>query len=899
MSKIRVYELAKELAVDNKVIVAAAAELGLKIKGSHSSSLQPEEADQIRRALIRKALGRDTEVVTMRVDKLTGVAEAFVERRKGNVIRRRKQEAVAGAEAGVGPSSETQPPPSEPVAEQVALEGGAAEMPGSIQAEEFPAKKAAVGIDEAQAGALEHSPVIDLLPERAAPEEDHAPSGGEPALPETGVGTAAMESVSEEAARKTVGPRVLGKIDLPQKKVVVEMTPRTEARRDGVTVPRPIEVDQEEEDEEARRGKKKVLKKKGLKREISRIDLLDYEGHEVRRLRVGGKSAKGREAQAEKKPPLEAVKTKASKRIVKMGEAITVGELAKQMSLKAGEVIAKLMELGVMATINHEIDKDIATIVAEEFEYQLESTTFDEAAILEDTSPDDPASQKPRPPVVTVMGHVDHGKTSLLDAIRKTSVAQKEHGGITQHIGAYSVQLEDGRRITFIDTPGHAAFTAMRARGARVTDIVVLVVAADDGVMPQTLEAIDHAKAAEVPLVVAVNKIDKPDANFERVKKQLAEKGVQSEDWGGDVMFFPVSALKGQGIKELLEGILLLAEVRELKANPARRARGAIIEARQDRGLGVVATVLVQNGTLHVGDVFVAGAEYGRVRSMIDHDGRRVEEAGPSVPVGITGLSGIPLAGDDFFVVENEVQAKQVSVERQQKKMAHEQRALGGGPISLEEFAKRANALSAVGLNVILKTDTHGSLEAVKQALEALSSAKVEVRLLHAAVGAVTESDVQLAAASHAIVIGFGVRGESRAMAEAEAHGVEVRFYRIIYELIDDVKLAMSGLLPPLRQEIRLGRVEVRDTFLVPKVGTVAGCYIADGLVKRGAFVRLLRDSRVIHEGKMSSLKRFKDDVREVQSGLECGIGLDNFNDVKVGDIMEVYEIKEVAQSID
>jgi translation initiation factor IF-2 len=568
------------------------------------------------------------------------------------------------------------------------------------------------------------------------------------------------------------------------------------------------------------------------------------------------------------------------------------------MSLKAGEVIAKLLSLGILATINHAIDKDTAAIVADELGYEVKHTEFNEQDIIQDVVEEEAASLKPRPPVVTVMGHVDHGKTSLLDKIRSTTVAAKEAGGITQHIGAYSVTTADGRSITFIDTPGHAAFTAMRARGAQVTDIVILVVAADDGVMPQTREAINHAQAAKVPIIVAVNKMDKPDANPDKVKTQLAEFGLQPEDWGGDTMFCPVSALKGTGIEDLLEGVLVLAEVKELKANPDRRAKGTIIESRQDRGRGVVATVLIQAGTLSVGDIFVSGAEFGRVRTMTDYRGEKLATAGPSTPVEITGLNGTPESGDDFFVVESEADAREVASNRAQRK-AQEERALASGPISLEEFAKRANNQAALELNIILKADVAGSVEAVKHSVEKLSGDKVKVRVLHAAVGGVTESDVQLAIASKAIVVGFGVRGEPRAIADAETAGVEIRFYRVIYELLDDVRNAMVGLLEPIKQESTLGRVEVRDTFSVPKIGTVAGCYVTGGLVRRNAYARLLRDNRVIHEGKLGSLRRFKDDVKEVQAGFECGIGLEGFNDVKIGDVIEVFEYKEVAPTLD
>ena len=909
MSKMRIYELAKELGVDNKVIISKATELGMHGKASHSSSLDGDEADQIRRAIIRQSVSpRDSEVVTMRVDKATGASEAFVERRKGNVIRRRKQDSISGqsemsaVQPQVGEEKlEVEEHKEEAIPVETATERGPEETTRVVEDVEKKIEPELAAMVEKRPVALQPAESVEaveaekLVPVEAplVEEKREEAAVAEAKRPE-------VEESTEEKQKKTIGPKVLGRIELPQKRVQ-QASAKAESRKAGpytsVQQAAPS-VDVEDEEEEGR-GRKKLSKKKGLKREISRIDLLDYEGGEPRRVgKAKGKKHREQEEEEEKIQQPE-VKTKAGKRVVKVAETITVGDLAKQMSVKVGEVIAKLMQLGVLATINQVLDKDIAGVVAEEFEYTVESTSFDEASVLEDKGADDPLKAKLRPPVVTVMGHVDHGKTSLLDAIRKSSVAAKEDGGITQHIGAYSVEMEDGRKIAFIDTPGHAAFTSMRARGAKVTDIVVLVVAADDGVMPQTIEAINHAKAAQVPILVAVNKIDKHEANPDRVRQQLVERGLQPEDWGGDTMFFNVSATKGNGIKELLEGILLLAEVKELKANPDRRAVGTVIEVKQDRGRGTVATVLVQTGTLKVGDVFVVGAQYGRVRSMDDYAGSRVIEAGPSTPVEITGVNGVPEAGDDFFVVESDANAKEVSADRQQRKIAREQRALAMGPISLEEFARRANNLSAVELNVIIKADVQGSVEAVRDAVEKLTTAKVKVRVIHAAVGGINESDVQLAIASGAIILGFGVRSEVRAQAEAEAAGVEMRYYRIIYELIDDVKKAMAGKLAPLRQEVSLGRAEVRDTFSVPKFGTVAGCYVIDGLIKRGAFVRLLRDSRVIHEGKMGSLRRFKDDVKEVQNGYECGIGLEGFNDVKAGDVMEVFEYKEIAASID
>lgn len=861
MSKIRIYELAKELGVDNKVIVNKAVELGMSGKASHSNSLDADEADQIRRSLIRQAMdakAQDSEVVTRRTDKVTGEVQAVVERRSGNVIRRRKAN-----------EDDLPPPPPEPV--EVAPEAVIEEI-----AEEKTLHE--------EAEALFHQPEAEPeAPVEEAPVEE---------VVETAAAPEAVSGEAPEDEAKKAGPRVLGRIQLPTRPKPA--APKTDAKSQTRAFGSAAVAVVDDEDEESK--KKKLNVKKTKKREISRVDLLDYEGKEFRRgPKVGsGKTSKDKEKALQN---VDASRPKAGKRVIEIADSITVGDLAHQMSLKAGDVISKLIELGIMATINHSIDFTTASIIAEELGFEIKNVAFDEGEILNDVATDDPATLQERPPVVTIMGHVDHGKTSLLDFIRKSTVAAKEAGGITQHIGAYSVTV-NGKQITFLDTPGHAAFTAMRARGANITDIVILVCAADDGVMPQTIEAINHAKAAGVPIIVAVNKMDKPAANIERVKQQLTEKGLQPEDWGGDTMYYPVSALKGTGVQELLEGILLLSEVKELKANPDARASGAIIEAKQEKGKGAVATVLIQRGTLSIGDIFVCGAQFGRVRSMNDYAGKKVTTAGPSTPVEITGLEGVPSAGDDFFVVESDQKARQVASNRAEKKAA-EERALAAGPISLEEFAKRANNITLAELNIILKADVDGSVEAAKGAIEKLTTDKVKVRVLHAAVGGVIESDIQLAIASKAIIIAFGVRAEPRATSEAERAGIEIRFYRIIYELLDDVRNAMVGLLPPDTKEVSLGRVEVRETFNVPKAGTVAGCYVVDGQVKRGAFVRLVRDSKVVHEGKMSSLRRFKDDVKEVNTGYECGIGLENYNDIKTGDIFEVYELKEVAASLD
>lgn len=872
----RVYELAKELGVENKIVIAKAQELGIGGIRSHSNSVDPLDADQIRRALLRSAAGekKSSEVIRRRVDRDTGETTTVVERRKGNVIRRRSREAG---------EAEAPPVTTDKSAEQVtSLEPTVAEAEvieevanSHIEAvtEDGVSTADAIGFSEAAEETESEIATAEAL-------EADATQSAEP-----------VQNEEEAPARKRVGPKVLGKIELAKE---TEKKAPAQKKRTRIFHDAP-EVDDEEDDDG---HKKKGGKKRSKKREFTRTDLVDYEGLSSRRASKGGKQKKKNLAEEDSASVTEKTVPKASKRIVKMDEVITVGELASQMSLKSGEVIQKLIELGIMATINQAIDQDTATIIAEEFGFQVESVSFDESEILLVEEQEDGGTELPRSPIVTVMGHVDHGKTSLLDTIRKSSVAEREHGGITQHIGAYQVTVEDGRTITFIDTPGHAAFTSMRARGAQVTDIVILVVAADDGVMPQTVEAIEHAKAAGVPIIVAVNKMDKEGANPDKVKQQLAERGLQPEDWGGDVMFYHVSALKGAGIAELLEGVLLVAEVAELKANPERRAVGTIIEARQELGRGIVATVLVQKGTLRLGEIYVTGAEFGRVRSMMNHRGETITEAGPAVPVEITGLSGVPRAGDDFVVVESESKARAVAMNRAEKLKLKESR-LGGGPVSLEEFARQAGKAKAAELNLIVKADVHGSLEAVRDAVEKLSGEKVKVHVVLGGVGGVSENDVQLAIASKALIVGFNVRAESRAADEAERHGVEIRFYRVIYELVDDVKAAMAGLLEPIKKEKSLGRIEVRDTFMVPKIGRIAGGYVLDGIARRGAYVRLLRDSAVVHEGKMSGLRRFKDDVKEVQSGYECGVSIENFNDVKIGDVIEMYEIEEIAASLD
>ncbi len=582
---------------------------------------------------------------------------------------------------------------------------------------------------------------------------------------------------------------------------------------------------------------------------------------------------------------------KAAKRVIKISDAISVGDLSQRLGIKAGDIIKKLMNLGIMATINQFVDVDAVTLVASDFGYEVESSVPQEELLLEDIA-EASGEVKIRPPVVTVMGHVDHGKTSLLDAIRKTNVAAGEAGGITQHIGAYHVHLEKGD-ITFLDTPGHEAFTAMRARGAKVTDLVVLVVAADDGVMPQTIEAINHAKAANVPIIAAINKIDLPGADPARVKQALTEYGLVPEDWGGDTIFAEVSAKKGIGVKELLELILLKAYVMELKANPKKPAKGVVVEAKLDKGRGPVATILVHEGTIKTGDAIVSGVHSGRVRAMINDWGKKVDEAGPSMPVEVLGLSGVPEAGDVFSVVRDEATAKQIVGMRFKKKQEAELKKTA--KISLAELYEKIKMGEVKELGIVLKGDVQGSVEAVKETLSKLPTDAIKINVIHNAVGGITEGDVMLAAASLAIVVGFNVRPEPKAQALAEKEGVDLRLYSIIYELIDDIKKAMEGMLAPTIRENILGRANVRETFRVSKIGTVAGCYVTDGKILRGSKVRLLRDNVVVYDGKMASLKRFKDDVKEVATGYECGIAIEGFNDIKTGDIIEAYQMEEVA----
>jgi len=595
----------------------------------------------------------------------------------------------------------------------------------------------------------------------------------------------------------------------------------------------------------------------------------------------------------ERRPQTQTVAPR--KKTLKIQEGTTVKEFADLISVKLSDVIKKFMELGYMPTINQPVDTDAALLIAENFGVKIELAPIEEDT-FDDESPEDAGILLHRPPVITIMGHVDHGKTSLLDAIRETKVTETEAGGITQHIGAYKVNLK-GKDIVFLDTPGHEAFTAMRARGAKVTDIVVLVVAADDGVMPQTVEAINHAKAANVPIVVAINKIDKPEANSSRVRNELSEQGIISEEWSGQNIFVEVSAKKRIGLEHLLEMILLQAEIIELKANPDKHARGTIIEAKLDKGRGPVATVLVQSGTLKIGDAFLSGVHSGKVRALIDDTGKRISKAGPSTPVEVIGFSEVPSSGDIFTVVDDEKRARQIALSRQQKqRLAEIARA---GKLTLDEIYAKIKEGEIKELNIIIKGDVQGSVEAIKDALENITHTQVKVKVIHSTVGGINESDVMLATASSAIIIGFNVRPELKAYQIAEKEGVDIRLYNVIYEAIEDVKKALEGLLEPTFKEKILGRAEVRQVFPISRIGTVAGCYVLDGtMIRTSDGIRVIRNNIVVYEGKIASLKRFKEDTKEVQTGYECGIMIENFNDIKVGDIFENYIIEKIATKL-
>ncbi|MBX6320370.1 MAG: translation initiation factor IF-2 [Rhodospirillaceae bacterium] len=679
-----------------------------------------------------------------------------------------------------------------------------------------------------------------------------------------------------------------------------------EAKPAGKPAPRPAGTPVEEEEEVGRikrAGAKlapklsPLLRRNEPRRRVGKLTIAQaLEDSDEERMRSLASLRRTRERERQRVQQMRSEGIKVIRDVV-VPETITAQELANRMAERVADVIKALMKMGIMVTINQPLDGDTAELVVAEFGHRVRRVSAADVELGLDGEPDAPESLQPRPPVVTVMGHVDHGKTSLLDALRQTDVAAHEAGGITQHIGAYQVTRPNGQKITFIDTPGHAAFTEMRARGAHVTDIVVLVVAADDGIMEQTVEAINHAKAAKVPLIVAINKIDKAGANPDRVRQELLQHGVVTEEMGGETLSVEVSATKKVNLDKLEEAILLQAELLDLRANPQRRASGAVIEARLERGRGVVATLLVQRGTLGIGDVLVAGSEWGRVRALLDDRGNAVTSAGPSTPVEVLGLQGTPMPGETFAVVESEARAREISEFRQRR---HREATAVAGPRggSLEDMFSRIAAGAQKELAVIIKADVQGSLEAIAGSLTKLSTNEVSVRVLHAAVGGISESDVTLARASNAIIIGFNVRANPQAREMARRDKVDIRYYSIIYNVVDDVRAALSGLLAPTVREKFLGYAQVLEVFAISKVGKVAGCRVTEGVVRRGAKVRLLRDNVVIHEGALKTLKRFKDEVREVKEGFECGMAFENYQDIQVGDQIECFELEEVARAL-
>ena len=849
MTKSKVLDLAREVGMEDDKLLLKLKRMGMKVK--EKKLAEPEKKVS---PLDEKIIGRDSE-------------KEIVEKRvKPTVIRRRARNLEVKVE--------TLSPPLAVVEAEVTPEVVKVKIPKAKEKEEKAEFELEIPKEVAEKKELkeEEKPSV--------PVEVKAEVKG--ILPPKPVELVPPQTILKEAA-ETAGV----KKEAEQQKPKEIPTKKAEGKL----------LEKEELLERERLGphaKKKglIIKRKRIEERMLMEDGVEGEKVEGKETGISSRPFRPMKKKVVLKTPkkTEVTVPKPIKRIIRITEVIAVGDLAKRMGVKGGELIKKLMEMGVMVNINQPIDADIASLVASEFGYEVEKVSLERQELLE-RKEDLPEQLQPRPPVVTIMGHVDHGKTMLLDSIRKTNVMGGEAGGITQHIGAYDVELENGH-VVFIDTPGHEAFTAMRARGAQVTDVVVLVVAADDGMMPQTKEAIDHARAAKVPIVVAINKIDKPTANPEMVKKDLSEYGLVPEQWGGNTLFAEVSAKQKIGIKELLDLILLQAEVLELRANPDKPARGVIIESKLDKGRGPVATLLVQEGTLKTGDAFIAGSHYGRVRAMLNDKGQKMEEAPPSIPMEVVGFTDIPGAGETFIVVSEERMAKQISLYRQEKIREKELSKLS--KISLEELYDKIKKGEVKELNVIIKADVQGSIEAVKEALNKLSTDAVKVNILHDAVGGITETDVNLASASNAIIIGFNVRPGPKAQSLSDQEHVDVRTYSVIYDAITDIKNALEGLLEPTYKEHILGRAQVVQVFNIRKVGAVAGSLVIDGKVVRGSHARLLRDNVIVFDGRISSLKRFKDDMKDCSQGIECGISIENFNDIKLGDVIESYEFEEV-----
>ena len=873
MTKKRVYELAKELGIENKVLISHLETLGVVVK-TQASSLEDSDVERITR-LLRKDEPHDTEEIRV----------------KPTVIRRR------AVHLPVEESAEVIVEAAMPTADEKEDKAAAEAQPGVI-----PAVAAHIPEDESTAGApppvVPQETIVDEPASRlfSEPEgtvsdpkivkHEEAPASAPkapPTRPKTPfVPSSRTPSRSPEAKKELPGRH--GGTAAPQTAAVApiaEKPGKVEDDRVKKKAKAPIEILMEEQPA----VKKKAFIRKAVDKKTKRVDA-DFE-------EKSGRWKEGKKQAVVKMQKTAITVPKAVKRRIRVGETITVGELAKKLGVKVGDVINKLIALGMMATINQSIDSDAATLIATEFGFQVELAAFDYEEITQKAEKS-PEKLKPRAPVVTVMGHVDHGKTSLLDAIRQTNVIGGEAGGITQAIGAYHVHIKD-RDIVFLDTPGHEAFTAMRARGAKVTDIVVLVVAADDGVMEQTVEAINHSLVAGTPIIVAINKIDKPGADPGKIKQALTEYNLLSEEWGGDTIFCEISAKKKEGIEELLEMILLQADVMDMKADPDCFARGVVIEAKVDRGRGPVATVLIQEGTLKEGDAFVARSESGRVRAMINDAGGRIKEAGPSMPVEVIGFSHVPQVGTEFICLEDEKKARNVADYWVRK--GRERELAEYSKITLEQLYQKIKE-GVKDLNVIIKGDVQGSIEALTDALNKLSTADIRLRVIHASTGAITETDVMLASASNALVIGFNVRPDSRVSELAEHEGVEIKLYDVIYNVIAEIKAAMEGLLEPIYHQTVQGRAEVRQLFKVPKIGTIAGSYVLDGKILRNSALKVVRDGIVVYDGKIISLKRIKEDAREVVAGYECGIGIEGYNDLRLGDVIETYINEAVPRKL-
>jgi translation initiation factor IF-2 len=865
---VTVFELAKELGKTSKELLALLKTKGITVE-NHMSLLNAEQVAAVKPAQAHTAAKT---AAKKKSAAKTGSADTASARAAAAHAGSSKR---ATAKAGTAKSGSKSTIRTEP-----AFGRGAAPEPA-----EEPASPARRTVLIKRKRAVEEAPVELTESVEAVPPT--------PAIPEP----PPLEPTP--AVELPVAPPIAAKgpsIQPPVEPVVPSAVTPASASATTETKPTPPPTAKPEGGDQTAKPKRfKVMKEEmfDFRREVKKLH--DFKPFQHRGPRVGARKPM-------KRPPGVEMPdaSKPRRKVIKLYPGLTIKEFAELIGQKAGLIISRLMEMGTMVTINQPIDLDAALLIAESFELKAEvasQPTEEELLGVADQPEPTAESMETRPPVVTIMGHVDHGKTSLLDAIRETKVAASEAGGITQHIGAYTVDIH-GRKVTFLDTPGHEAFTAMRARGAKVTDLVVLVVAADDGVMPQTIEAVNHARAAEVPILVAINKIDKPEAQPDRVKRELADQGLIPEQWGGHTIYVEVSAKKKTGIDALLEMILLQSEVLELRAQPSAPAKGIIIEAKLDRGRGPVATVLVQDGTLRIGDIFVAGVQAGRIRALIDDTGRRVEEAGPSLAVEVIGLDGVPQAGDQLLVVTDERAARDVALARMQRQRSLE--LSGYQKITLEDLHAKIKEGEVKELNLVIKADVQGSVEALKESLERLNAASVKIKIIHSGAGGITESDVLLASSSNAIIIGFHVRPDTKVQALAEREKIAIRLYDVIYDVIADVRAAMEGLLEPTLKERVVARAEVRQLFTIPKAGVIAGTYVTEGVVTRsGTGIRVVRDHVPVYEGKIGSLRRFKDDVREVQSGYECGIGIENFNDLKVGDVLEVFVQEKVAAKLE